>query len=160
MATVRDWARENFAVYADNATSRRDFRAQLRGNRSFILWMIYLAMLIGLGMLNYSQSVDRGQVSVVQAQAWLQNFYEMIMVLLAAMITLVAPALAATAIVIEKERRSLDLLFSAPVKPKVLLVGKMLSAYRYTWMLLVLSLPVTAVCVVLGGATWSEVLAA
>jgi len=160
MAKVADWMRSNAAVYLDNASSRRDYRAQLRGNRAIILWTVYLLLLIGLGMLNYSASSSRGQVSVVDAQRTLQDFYQTVMAILGAMVILVAPALAATTIVVERERKSLDLVFSAPVKPKSLLVGKMISAYRYTWMLLVLSLPVTAVCVVLGGATWTEVLAA
>jgi ABC-type transport system involved in multi-copper enzyme maturation permease subunit len=160
MAMFTTWMRSSAATYFDNATSRRDYRAQLRGSRAIVLWTVYLIALIGIGMLNYASSVSRGEVSIVQAQQSLQDFYQLIMGLLGGMVILVAPALAATAIVIEKERRSLDLVFSAPVKPKSLLVGKMISAYRYTWMLLVLSLPVTAVCVVLGGATWSEVLAA
>jgi hypothetical protein len=36
----------------------------------------------------------------------------------------------------------------------------MISSFRYTWMLLVLALPVTATCVILGGASWSDVLVA
>lgn len=154
------WMRSSVATYLDNATSRRDYRAQLRGSRAIVLWTVYLVALIGIGMLNYAASVSENEVSIVQAQRSLQEFYQLIMYLLAGMVVMVAPALAATAIVIERERRSLDLVFSAPVKPKSLLVGKMISAYRYTWMLLVLSLPITAVCVVLGGATWGEVLAA
>ena len=160
MAMFTGWMRSSIGTYLDNPTSRRDYRAQLRGSRSIALWTVYLVALIGIGMLNYASSVSRGEVSIVDAQRTLQDFYRLIMQLLGAMIMLVAPALAATAVVIEKERRSLDLVFSAPVKPKVLLVGKMISAYRYVWMLLVLSLPVTSVCVVLGGATWGEVLAA
>jgi hypothetical protein len=159
MAVFTTWMRSNLSTYLDNATSRRDYRAQLRGSRAIVLWTIYLMALISIGMLNYASSVTSGEVSIVEAQRSLQDFYRLIMYLLAGMVVLVAPALAATAIVIEKERRSLDLVFSAPVKPKSLLVGKMISAYRYTWMLLVLALPITAVCVVLGGATWSEVLA-
>src|SRR2546423_6633937 len=106
MATVRDWAQENFSVYWDNATSRRDFRAQLRGNRAVILWTVYLLALIGLGMWVYDDTLHRGQYSIVQAQQSLQTFYQTVMGLLGGMVTLVAPALAATAIVVEKERRS------------------------------------------------------
>src|SRR5579885_1647378 len=158
MAKVADWAKSNFGVYFDNATSRRDYRAQLRGNRAIILWTVYLIVLIGLAMIVYSMSVEAGVTSVARAQATLQDFYQAVMMILGFMVILVAPALAATTIVMERERRSLDLVFSAPVRPKTLLVGKMISAYRYTWMLLVLSLPITAVCVVMGGATWLEVL--
>ena len=62
----------------------------------------------------------------------------------------------AFAIVSEKQRRSLDLVFSAPTEPKYYLVGKLISSYRYVWLLLVLSLPFCAVSVTLGGTTWMQ----
>jgi ABC-type transport system involved in multi-copper enzyme maturation permease subunit len=153
------WLKENAGVYVGNATAVRDYRVQLRGNRAVILWAVYLLVLIGFGMLTYSAAAGREEMSVVEAQASLQTFYRQIINLLSTMVMLIAPALTATAIVAERQRKSLDLVFSAPVSPKYYLVGKMISSYRYIWMLLVLSLPVTAACVVLGGASWSEVLA-
>lgn len=123
-----------------------------------LLWSVYLVAFIGIGMYTYTESVTRGTFSIVAAQGTLQNFYQTVMYILAGVVVLVAPALAATSIVIERDRQSLDLIFSAPLKPKALLVGKLMSIYRYTWMLLGLSLPVTALCVVLGGQTWGQVL--
>jgi ABC-type transport system involved in multi-copper enzyme maturation permease subunit len=154
------WVRENVAVYLGNATAMRDYRTQLRGNRAILLWSIYLAVLIGFSMLVYSFAVGAERMSVAQAQQVLSTFFASVMGLLATMIIVVTPAFTATAVVGERERRSLDLVFSAPVTPKYFLVGKMIAGYRYTWMLLALSLPVTATCVVLGGSTWAEVLIA
>lgn len=158
MSAAATWVRQSLGTYFGNATAVRDYRVQLRGNRAVILWAVYLAVLIGFGMITYSSAAGREQMSVVEAQASLKSFYTQVLGLLATIIVLVAPALTATAIVAERQRKSLDLVFSAPVTPKYFLVGKMISSYRYLWMLLVLSLPVTAACVVLGGATWSEVL--
>jgi ABC-type transport system involved in multi-copper enzyme maturation permease subunit len=157
---IFSWFRRNIGSYTDNPTSRRDYRSQLRSNKSAILWGFYLLVLIAVATLNYSVSADVGSVSVVRAQSELQNFYTLVMYMLGAMVCLIAPALGATTVIAERERRSLDLIFSAPVRPKMFLVGKMISAFRYTWMLLVLAMPVTAVSVVLGGATWSDVLIA
>lgn len=159
MGFVGAWVKGNLGIYSDNATARRDFRSQLRGPRSIVLWSVYLIVLIAIAMMTYANTADRGSMSIVEAQSSLQTFYQFVIGTLAGMVTLVGPAMAATTVVVERERRSLDLVFSAPVRPKTLLVGKMISAYRYMWMLLILSLPVAAVCVVLGGATWSEVLA-
>lgn len=152
------WLRENRAVYFDNATSVRDYRVQLRGNRSVMLFGIYLVVLIGVAMVVYNNTATVGAVEVVEAQRKLRDFYGAIIYLLGGVVTLVAPALTATAVIVERQRRSLDLIFSAPVSPKYYLVGKMMSSFRYTWMLLILALPVTATCVVLGGASWSDVL--
>ncbi|AIE83928.1 ABC transporter permease [Fimbriimonas ginsengisoli] len=154
------WLRETKAVYFDNATSVRDYRVQLRGNRSVILFGVYLVILIGVGMVIYGQTAGVGEIEVVEAQRKLKDFYGIIMALLGGLVSLIAPALTATTVVAERQRRSLDLIFSAPVSPKYFLVGKMMSTYRYTWMLLILSLPVTAACVVLGGASWGDVLTA
>jgi hypothetical protein len=160
MTSVMNWLNFNRAVYFGNATSMRDFRVQLRGNRSVLLFGTYLVVLIGVAMFVYSDAVGAGQLSVVEAQTRLQSFYTIVMGLLAGTICLVAPALSASTVVLEKQRGSLDLIFSAPVTPKYYLVGKMLSSYRYIWMLLALSLPVTAACVMLGGASWGDVLGA
>lgn len=158
MTTVMNWFNANRAVYFGNATAMRDFRVQLRGNRSVLLFGAYLIVLIAVAMIVYSEAIADRAYSVVDAQAHLQSFYEVVMGLLAGTICLVAPALCATTVVAERQRRSFDLIFSAPVTPKYYLVGKMLSTYRYIWMLLVLSVPVTASCVMLGGASWSDVL--
>jgi len=157
---IANWVRSNVAVYVGNATAMRDFRVQLRGNRAVLLWGFYLVVLIGFAMLTYSSTAEIGSSSIVEAQSRLRQFYQAIMILLAAMINLIAPALTAGAIVSERQRHSLDLVFSAPVSPKYFLVGKMVSSYRYIWMLLILSLPITSACVVLGGATWSDVISA
>ncbi len=154
------WIRDNLRVYVGNAAAVRDFRTQLRGNRPAWIWTLYLLVLIGFALLFYSSNVETGRISISEAQRRLQLYYQSTTYLLAFLISTIAPALTASAIVSERQRHSLDLIFSAPVSPKYLLVGKLISSYRYVWMLLVLSLPVTASCVVLGGATWSDVLQA
>ena len=153
-----NWMNANRAVYFGNATAMRDFRVQLRGNRSVLLFGAYLLVLICVAMIVYGQAIGDRAISIVDAQEHLQSFYTTVMALLAGTICVVAPALCATTVVAERQRHSFDLIFSAPVTPKYYLVGKMLSTYRYIWMLLVLSVPVTATCVMLGGASWSDVL--
>ncbi len=157
---IGSWIRSSLSCYFGNAATVRDFRVQLRGNRAILLWGFYLLVLIGFTMIVYSGSAAGAQSSIVDAQRKLREFYQSVMILLAVMINLIAPALTAGSIVMERQRRSLDLVFSAPVTPKYYLVGKMVSSYRYIWMLLILSLPITSACVVLGGATWSDVIAA
>ncbi len=154
------WTQETFATYFNNATAQRDFRVQLRGGRSVLLFALYLGILILVGMFVYADTAGLEQVSVVEAQDRLSGFYSVVMWILGSTVVLVAPALTATTVVMERQRKSLDLVFSAPVLPKYFLVGKMIASYRYTWMLLVLALPVTATCVVLGGSSWSDVLVA
>ncbi|RYG22486.1 hypothetical protein EON82_16945 [bacterium] len=158
MTAAATWLRQTRRTYFGNAAAQRDFRVQLRGNRSMLLFGLYLAILIVVGYFKYDSIAGNASISVVQAQRELRDFYTLIVMLLAGVVAIVTPGLAATTIVLERQRRSLDLVFSAPVEPRYYLVGKVIAVYRYIWMMLILSLPVTAACVVLGGASWSDVL--
>lgn len=152
------WIGDQRAVYLGNATAVRDFRSQLRGSKAFWLWGSYLLVLILICGFAYNQFADQGTQSISRLQEQLTLFYHTVIGMLGGVIVLVAPGLTAAAITTEKQRRSLDLIFSAPVRPKYLLVGKMIAGLRYLLMLLILALPVVSVCVVMGGATWSDVL--
>jgi ABC-type transport system involved in multi-copper enzyme maturation permease subunit len=154
------WAEKTMGAYVDNATAIRDYRAQLRGNKAIWLWGGYLGIMLVVTALAYDVIVSKQAAPISTVQAQLRSFYDFIISTLAGVVVVITPAMTAGAIIMEKQRRSLDLLFTAPVPPKQLLVGKMISSFRYTWMLLALSLPITAVCVLMGGASWSDVLAA
>jgi hypothetical protein len=159
--SIANWIAENKAAYFGNATSRRDYRAQLRGTRVIWIWGLYLGVLVLMAGMTYGNAVRRGeQMPISEIQFELQQFYHITTYSLAALILLIAPALTATTIVSERVMKSLDLVLTSPMSFKHYLVGKMISGYRYIWMLLILALPVTAVSVVMGGATWIDVLGA
>jgi hypothetical protein len=155
---MMQWIQATRATYIGNATAVRDFRAQLRGNKALWLWGSYLAFLIIICSIAYNQFADQGSQSISNLQRQLTYFYHTIIGLLAGVVVLVTPGLTAAAITTEKQRRSIDLVFSAPVSPRYFLVGKMIAGLRYLIMLLILALPVVSVCVVMGGATWGDVL--
>lgn len=158
---MKKFVRSARLAYFGNATVTRDFRTQLRGNRSLWLWLGYLLFLVCFGGLAYNGQVDNGyNSSVASLQTNLWQFYGVLIGMIAGVICLVAPGLTAAAVTTERQRRSLDLIFSAPVSPRYFLVGKMISGFRYLLMLLILALPVISVCVVMGGATWADVLGA
>ncbi len=155
--TVSEWLGENFRTYFSNATSTRDFRVQMRGSKSVVFFTLYLGLLITLAYITYSNS-NSGSKSIIEAQQSLKQFYDLLLGALGFIVSVVPPVMAASSVIAEKQRHSFDLVFSAPVTAKYYLVGKLISSFRYTWMLLVLALPVTAACVVLGGASWADVL--
>lgn len=153
---MQNWMR----AYVGNASSVRDYRSQLRGTRSVWLWGAYLGILILITIVIYTNIVrSDGPRSIVLIQSELKEFYQILIGLLGGLVCLVTPAMSATSVVAERQRRSLDLVFSAPVEPSYYLLGKMLSCLRYTWMLLILSLPVASVGIVMGGASWGDLLA-
>lgn len=157
---IAAFLRRSWHTYVGNATAVRDYRSQLRGNKAIWIWGGYLALLILLCAIAYSGFVREQEQSISQLQSQLNNFYRVVIMMLGSVIVLAAPAMTASTITIERQRKSLDLIFSAPVPPRYLLVGKLIAGFRYLLMLLVLALPVTAVCVVMGGATWGDVVGA
>ena len=157
---MRAWILENRDTYFANPTARRDFRTQLRGVKPALLWSGYLLLLIFVGMTFYAGLESDAGESLADLQRQLKQFYAIILSLLAGAVTVIAPALTASSVAAERQRRSLDLVLSTPLHIKSYLVGKLIASYRYTWMLLILSLPLVSMCVIMGGATWMEVIVA
>lgn len=155
---IGDWLRFQVGLYFANAGAQRDYRAQMRGAKAPLYWTLYLGLLITAFMIFYASTWQTGSMSVSQMQTQLQGFYVGLIVMLEIAVALAAPVLAASSVVAEYQRRSMELLMAAPVTPRYFLMGKLISSYRYVWMLLALSIPLTAACVVMGGATWGQVL--
>ena len=147
----------------------RDLRAQMRGTKSYWFQGAYLLLLGILAISGYAQATGQSlaslhggvesasRVSIVEAQDKLEGFYYFIFLTLAALITLIAPALTAGSVIGERQRQSLDLLITTPLTAGELLLGKLLSSIAFLGLLLGLSLPASALCVLLGGATLGDV---
>jgi hypothetical protein len=156
-------------TYIANPVVVRDLRAQMRGTKSYWYQGGYLMLLGLLAVAGYAQATGQGiwtlrdpqgahnTVNIVQAQNQLENFYYFIFMTLAALISLIAPALTASSIVGERQRLSLDLLITTPLTAAQLLVGKLVSSIAFLGLLLALSLPASALCIMLGGATLNDV---
>lgn len=155
---MRDWLKEQVRIYKGNAASIKEYRIQLRSTKTIWYWGIYLLILVIVAMANYGSIVASASNSPSSLQASLQGYYQIVLGFLQVMILLIAPMLAASSVVSEYELRSIELVFSSPASTKYFLVGKYLAALRQLILLLFLSLPITAVGVTLGGATWQQVL--
>lgn len=151
------WIGEQRRTYLDNAGMTREFRTQLRGIKAPLFLTAYIGLFVLIASLFYFGIAVTSTRSVANIQQELGGFFMVIVGMLEFLVALVAPVLAASSIVGEYQRQSVDLLFSSPVGPKYFLVGKLLASYRYVLLLLALTLPVAAMCVVLGGATWKDV---
>ncbi|MBC8141882.1 MAG: ABC transporter permease subunit, partial [Armatimonadetes bacterium] len=150
----------------------RDLRSTMRGTRAFWFQGAYLFLLGVLAVAGYASSTgqdlvggitgrgDGNVMSIVDAQGRLQGFYTFIFVTLAALITLIAPALTATSVSDERQRQSLDLLTTTPLSAPEMLLGKLMSSLAFLGLLLALSLPASVLCAMLGGATVWDLLRA
>lgn len=130
----------------------------MRGSKAVALFSVYLLVVLAILLVTYDNIISSRGVSLAATQFELKSFYYTLLGCLGGLMVVVAPAIGAFAIINEKQRRSLDLVFTAPVRTNQYLIGKVISTYRYLWLLLVLSLPFASVSVVLGGVTWSQLL--
>lgn len=119
---------------------------------------VYLVVMIGISILAYAGIVSQGSRSVAVVQGELRGFYDLVRSMLEIAVILVGPIIVGTSIQGEISRKSLDLVSSSPASHKYYLVGKVISGFRMILMMIFLTLPISAAAVVLGGATWGEVL--
>lgn len=148
-----------FRQVLSNPVIGRELKVRVRLARSYWLQGAFLIFLLGLVAFAYVTTVET-QVgrNPFEAQRYLQEFYQIILVTMTSLIVLIAPALTAAALTIERERRTIDLLLATPLKARDLLTGKLLGSFAFLLLLLALSLPASGVCVLLGGATFGELL--
>ena len=169
MSKILEYCLAQTRSFWANPVVVRDLRAQMRGTKSYWFQGAYLLLLGVLAISGYAQATGQslaslhggmaatGRISIVEAQDKLEGFYYFIFLTLAALITLIAPALTAGSVIGERQRQSLDLLITTPLTAGELLLGKLLSSIAFLGLLLGLSLPASALCVLLGGATLGDV---
>lgn len=142
-----------------NPVVSRELRVRVRLGRSYLLQSVYLGFLILITMLAYTNLVfEEVWRNPFSAQQYLQGFHTIVMVTLATLIVLIAPGLTANAITLERERRTIDLILTTPLTARQLLTGKLFGSLAFTILLLALTLPISGVSVLLGGATFRELL--
>jgi ABC-type transport system involved in multi-copper enzyme maturation permease subunit len=153
------WWNEQRRTFFGNANSVKEYRIQLRSTKAMWGWTFYLGVLILAAITNYmaiENVTGRGSASAIQNG--LTDYYNLVMGFIQGAILLVAPLISAASLVSEYELRSIELVQSSPASTKYFLVGKYIAAIRQIILLLALAIPVAAVGVTLGGATWNQVL--
>jgi hypothetical protein len=76
------------------------------------------------------------------------------------LVVFLAPASTAGAISLEREKQTLDMLAATPISSLAIVVGKLLSALAYVFLLIAASIPLTAIVFVFGGVSPDDVIRA
>jgi len=139
----------------------KDLRTRMRGTRAFLVQGLYvgiLALSMGVAYLfQWRTFTAAGSPPVAFASQLGRGIYLVIFWIQAAMVVVVTPTLTASAITIEHEQRTYELLVCTRLIPRTILVGKLLSGWLFVVMLLTCSLPMSALCLMLGGVSGSEI---
>ena len=135
----------------DNPILRRELKTALRSPLMLALTALYLLVLSGIiwamwpseGIFSLAAQASRSILMVVTVTQLL-------------LVILYAPAFAATAITSEKERNTYELLFASRLRPRQIVVGKLLSSIVCLVILVALSFPIFASCFFLGAVSARE----
>lgn len=141
------------AVFANPIVSR-EFKTRLRSKRTYVAQGVLIGLLFGIVSIVYVLALGvQRDFGITDVQMVLQTLYLGILSGQTVLVCLAAPTLTATAVVGEREKKTLDLLTSSPVRAGDLLVGKLLAAASYMALLLAMTLPAASIGILAGGAT-------
>ncbi|MDM7461206.1 MAG: ABC transporter permease [bacterium] len=169
MATLRnawaDWRKSLVGMFTQvvaNPVIGREWRVRMRFGRAYLLQAAYLLFMILITALAYEWVMGDLQslANPYTVQQALLSFYWTVMGTLVSLIALIAPALTANAITLERERKTIDLLLATPLTARHLLTGKLIGSFGFIVLLLALTLPISAVSVLLGGVSFGDLLRA
>lgn len=137
------------------AVGVKELRGRMRGRRAFVILTIHLLVVAGFawmvetfGERTYASGFS-GSLSA-SADIGRQLFGALIM-LLTLIVLVLAPASTAGAISLEREKQTLDLLTTTPISTLAIILGKLLSALGWVLLLVLASIPVTALVFTFGG---------
>lgn len=138
------------------AVGVKELRGRMRGRRAFVILTIYLLLLGGFVWMveliaERSFSSGFGGSSVLATSVIGQGIFAALIMLETLQVAFLAPASTAGAISLEREKQTLELLVVTPISSLAIVLGKLLSALVYVWLLIAASIPLTAVVFVYGG---------
>lgn len=136
-----------------NPVLGRELRERMRTGRAFIVIGIFLLMLTLTAYLVYQGSTTTGQIETDLARQTRlgRDLYEWVLFVMLALVLFFVPGLTAGSIAGERERQTLLPLQVTLLRPRSILVGKVLAGMSFMLLLLFASLPVMMVAYLLGG---------
>lgn len=142
----------------------KELRGRMRGRRAFIILTLYVLLLAVFAWTSQQihvallagQSSYNGTATYGSATVGRGIFGDLLM-LQTLMIAVLAPAATAGAISSEREHQTLELLVVTPISSLAIVLGKLLSALAWVFVLILASIPVTALVFVFGGVAPDDV---
>lgn len=144
----------------------KELRSRFRGRRAFVVLTIYLGVLALIAYGGYAviapsarQSAIGGfGVSTVNASATIGTaIFILLSLFQLLLVCFIAPAFTTGAISLEREKQTLDLLVSTPLRPGAIVIGKLISALAFVGLMILAAIPLSALVLMYGGATIEDI---
>jgi len=133
------------------ALIKRELLSNLRRTRSFVCLILF----VGVGIMAAVGAWPE-QASIVRAGQLSRELTIMVSAVMLGAAALFVPAFASSAIVVEKEQQTFDMLTLTLIRPFGMLIGKLLNTVGFFLLLVVAVLPVLGVVFFLIGVDWLE----
>jgi ABC-type transport system involved in multi-copper enzyme maturation permease subunit len=147
----------------------KELRSRMRGRRAFIVLTVYLGI---LALITYGVYVvvsestggivggafGGGGFGQANASALIgQSIFTLLSIFQLILVCFIAPAFTAGQISLEREKQTLDLLISTPMRPGAIVVGKLAAALAFVVLMIVAAIPITAIVLMYGGASVDDI---
>ena len=145
------------------AVGVKELRGRMRGRRALVIISLYLVLLAGFAwmvelIMERTYATGFGGNATFATAAIGQGIFVSILMLETLLVAFLAPMATAGAISLEREKQTLEMLAATPITSVAIVVGKLLSALIYVWLLIAASIPLTAVVFVFGGVAPDDLL--
>jgi ABC-type transport system involved in multi-copper enzyme maturation permease subunit len=141
----------------------KELRGRMRGRRAFAIITIYLVLLGGFALMaerlfEANASNGFGGTSAFASAQIGQGIFAALLMLMTLQVVFLAASATAGSISLEREKQTLELLIATPISSLAIVLGKLLSALVYVFLLIAASIPLMAVVFVYGGVGPEDVL--
>jgi ABC-type transport system involved in multi-copper enzyme maturation permease subunit len=150
------------------AVGLKELRGRVRGRRAFVVLTFYL-LFLGLFAWAWELVAERTYVQNAALQGGSaafasslvgQEVFGALILVETLLVVFLAPAFTSGAISLEREKQTLDMLTATPISSLAIVLGKLVSALAYVFLLIAASIPLTAIVFVFGGVGPDDVLRA
>ncbi|MHB9133632.1 MAG: ABC transporter permease [Armatimonadota bacterium] len=141
----------------------KEMRSRMRGIRAQVLIFLVTALAVITGIIIVSLQWDNIADGVNNPQRLAdvgKSLFIGLMILEGVLCALIAPALTAGAISVEREQQTLDFLLLTRMSSASIVLGKLFSSLSFVGIILLCALPVAAISFLLGGVAPGQLLGA
>jgi ABC-type transport system involved in multi-copper enzyme maturation permease subunit len=143
--------------WLSNPVTVKELRGRMRGRRAFAVLTLYLLILSGLITVVYlAYSGNAAGPGSSAARTAGKGLFAVVLAVQVFLVAFIGPAFTAGAISGERERQTFDLLRTTLLSSESFVLGKLISALSYVFLLVLVSIPLQSIAFLLGGLSLTE----
>jgi ABC-type transport system involved in multi-copper enzyme maturation permease subunit len=149
------------ARWEPNPIIVKELRSRMRGGRAFITLTVALILLALAGYALYRMAIGTNQYSATPLSPLIgQVLFTGLIFIELMIVAAVTPAVTAAAVSGEIEKQTYEMLLATPLPPGRILVGKLISALGYVFILIFAGVPLVSLVFLFGGVAVREMIKA